>query len=92
MTAYAKGMGLSNALLRAAGGKSADRHLLVGEAGRRADGRYFGTDPYWIVFKKPVEPYVRDAARKIAIFRPGTAKSRRCGCRRTACPRGGKRR
>ncbi len=65
MTAYAKDKGLANALC-----VLPEENPLIGissweKLAAVPSVDVFGTDPYWIVFKKPVDPYVRDAARKI---------------------------
>ncbi len=65
MTAYAKGSGLSNALC-----VLPEENPLIGISSweKLAAVPYvdiFGTDPYWIVFNKPLEQYVGEAAKKI---------------------------
>ncbi|MBN2224855.1 MAG: hypothetical protein JW765_09300 [Deltaproteobacteria bacterium] len=68
MTGYAKGKGVKNALC-----VLPDENPLIGisswEKLAAVPGvDIFGTDPYWIVFGKPVEDYVRTAAKKIAAL------------------------
>ncbi len=65
MTGYAKGKGVTNALC-----VLPEENPLIGissweKLAAVASVDVFGTDPYWIVFGKPLEPYVRDASRQI---------------------------
>ncbi|MBN1574585.1 MAG: hypothetical protein JW984_15415 [Deltaproteobacteria bacterium] len=65
MTEYAAGLRMKNGLVMLpeenylTGVSSWDRLASI------KDVDIFGTDPYWIIFRKDLEPYVRDAARRV---------------------------